>query len=317
MALPMPLAAFSKPNPMADNRAFDVIIIGGSYSGLAAAMALGRALKKVLVIDSGKPCNRQTPHSHNFLTQDGKTPAEISKLARKQVAQYDTVSFLSGQAVKGCKKELGFIIETDTGQLFKAKKLVFATGIKDIISTIPGLSECWGISVLHCPYCHGYEVRYEQTGILANGENAFELATLISNWTDELTVYTNGKSTLTIEQTAKLEKHGINVVEREIKQLEHTAGYIKSIVFQDGTTAEAKAIYVRSPFEQHSTIPQSLGCELTEEGYIKVNTLQETTVPGVYASGDSTNKMRTVANAVATGTTAGMAASKKLIIEAF
>lgn len=302
---------------MADNKAFDVIIVGGSYSGLAAAMALGRALKKVLIIDSGKPCNRQTPHSHNFLTQDGKTPAEISKLARKQVAQYETVSFLKGLVIKGRKTSSGFEIETDSGQVFKAKKLVFAAGIKDIIPTIPGLSECWGISVLHCPYCHGYEVRHEKTGILANGEHAFELATLISNWTNELTVYTNGKSTLTIEQATQLDKHGIKVVEREIKQLEHTDGYLKSIVFQDGTKAEAKAIYVRSPFEQHSMIPQSLGCELTEDGYIKVNPLQETTVSGVYASGDSTNKMRTVANAVATGTTAGMAASKKLIIEEF
>jgi thioredoxin reductase len=115
----------------------------------------------------------------------------------------------------------------------------------------------------------------------------------------------------------QLGKHKISINESELAQLEHTAGYMSSIIFRDGTRAAMKALYVKAPFEQHSAIPQTLGCELTEEGYIKVDALQETNISGVYACGDSTNKMRTVANAVATGTTAGMAASKKLIFEEF
>src|SRR5690606_19368783 len=146
------------------------IIIGGSYAGLSAAMALGRSLRKVLIIDAGKPCNRQTPHSHNFITQDGKTPAEISSIARAQVAQYETVTFLSGFAVEGKKTNSGFEIKTEKGEIFESKKLILATGVKDIMSEIPGFAECWGISVIHCPYCHGYEVRNEKTGILANGD---------------------------------------------------------------------------------------------------------------------------------------------------
>src|SRR5690606_20068845 len=117
-----------KYNRMADNKSFEVIIVGGSYAGLSAAMALGRSLRHVLIIDSGLPCNRQTPHSHNFLTQDGKTPKEISTLAKKQVEKYKTVKFHNGRATGGLKSADGFEITTDTGDKFTAKKLIFATG---------------------------------------------------------------------------------------------------------------------------------------------------------------------------------------------
>ena len=149
---------------MIDSKHFDVIIIGGSYSGLAAGMALGRALRQVLIIDSGKPCNEQTPHSHNFITQDGKTPKEIATLAKQQVEKYETVKFLSGLATTGTKTEVGFNIQTSAGETFSSKKIIFATGVKDIMQSIDGYAECWGISVLHCPYCHGYEVRNERNG---------------------------------------------------------------------------------------------------------------------------------------------------------
>ncbi|MGE4512522.1 MAG: NAD(P)/FAD-dependent oxidoreductase, partial [Chryseobacterium sp.] len=138
---------------------FDVIIIGGSYAGLSAGMALGRSLRNVLIIDSEKPCNRQTPHSHNFITQDGKRPKEISDLAKEQVAKYETVSFFNGTVIKTSKNDNGFEVETSYGEKFTAKKIILATGLKDIMPDIEGFSECWGISVIHCPYCHGYEVK--------------------------------------------------------------------------------------------------------------------------------------------------------------
>ena len=317
LALPLPLKAFLKDNRMKDNRHFDVIIIGGSYSGLAAGMALGRALKQVLIIDSGKPCNRQTPHSHNFITQDGKIPAEIAALAKQQVEKYNTVSFFNGMATNGTKTGTGFEILTDSGKVFSAKKLIFATGIKDIMPPIDGLAECWGISVLHCPYCHGYEVRNERTGILGNGAHAFEFSVLISNWTKDLTLYTNGASTLTEEQTTKLEKHNIKIVETGINKLDHRDGHLQSIIFKDGSAAALKALYTNNPFEQHCQIPKTLGCEFTEDGYIKTDGFQKTSIPGVFASGDATTRMRTVANAVAMGTTAGMIANKEMVLEAF
>jgi thioredoxin reductase len=302
---------------MTNRTSFDVVIVGGSYAGLAAGMALGRALRDVMIIDDGKPCNRQTPHSHNFLTQDGKTPHEISTVAKQQVAQYDTISFFNGLASAGTRTANGYVIRVSSGESFAAKKVIFATGIKDILPTISGFAECWGISVLHCPYCHGYEVKNETTGILANGDSGFDYASLISNWTKNLTLYTNGSSTLTPEQTAKLLTQKIKIVETEIEELVHVDGKLQKIIFKDGTIKSLTVVYARSAFEQHCTIPISLGCELTEDGYIKTDSMQKTNIPGIYACGDNMSRMRTVANAIALGTTAGMMVNRELIHEAF
>jgi thioredoxin reductase len=296
---------------------FDVIIIGGSYAGLSAAMSLGRALRNVLVIDNGKPCNRQTPHSHNFLTRDGQTPAELSALAKTQVADYKTVSFHEGLAISGAKTENGFEIHTQAGDRFTAKKLVFASGIRDIMPDIKGFAECWGITAIHCPYCHGYEVKHERTGILANGDGAFEYARLISNWTKDLTVFTNGPSTLSAEQAEKIRSHHINMVETAIDRFEHDKGYLQRIRFKDGSDFPLKAIYARPQYEQHSDIPAALGCELTEQKLLKIDAMQRTTIAGVYACGDNASGMRSVANAVAMGSFAGAALNKEMIDEAF
>lgn len=302
---------------MSNKSHFDVIIIGGSYAGLAAAMALGRSLRKVLVIDSGKPCNRQTPYSHNFLTNDGKTPAEIAVLSRKQVTLYDTVSFFNSEATTGKKTEGGFEIITSSGKIFTATKLILATGIKDIMPNIPGLPECWGISVLHCPYCHGFEVKNEVTGILGNGEKGFEFARLISNWTKDLILFSNGKSNFTREQAEKIKSHKIKIVEHEIEKLEHQNGHLQYVILKDGSTIEIKALYARLPFEQHSAIVSQLGCELNDDGYIKIDNIHQTTKKGIFACGDNTTRMRTVANAVAMGTATGMMINNELIEESF
>ncbi|GAB2829911.1 NAD(P)/FAD-dependent oxidoreductase [Ferruginibacter profundus] len=302
---------------MTTQKNFDVIIIGGSYAGLAAAMTLGRALRQVLIIDSGAPCNASTPHSHNFLTQDGNSPAAIAALAKQQVEKYNTVQFYKAIATRAIKNEKGFEIHLASGEVFYAGKLIFATGIRDILPGIEGFAACWGISVLHCPYCHGYEVRDQKTGIIGNREYGYELAVLISNWTNDLTLYTNGASAISMEQKSKLEKHHIAIVEKEIDRLEHTNGYVQHIIFKDGTKTSVKAIYAPQPFKQHSLVAELPGCQLTDEGYIKTDALQETTVKGVFACGDNATRMRTLANAVAMGTTAGIAVNKKIIFEEF
>lgn len=317
ITVPFPLVTFAKHNDMADNKNFDVIIIGGSYSGLSAAMALGRSLRKVLVIDSGLPCNRQTPHSHNFITQDGEIPSAISEKAKSQVLTYDTVKFLNDLAVIGEQTDEGFNIITEKGKYFAAKKLIFAAGIKDIMPDIKGFAECWGISVIHCPYCHGYEVRNEKTGILANGDFAYHYAQLVNNLTKDLTIFTNGKSTLTQEQNEKLEKYNINVIEKEVSYLEHTKGKIQKIVFKDSSSYAVKALYSKPDFEQHCKIPEKLGCELTEQGFIKTDMFQKTNVEGIFACGDSTSMMRSVANAVATGNLTGAMVNNQLVEEKF
>lgn len=317
LALPFPLTSFTKFNLMTDNKNFDVIIIGGSYAGLSSAMALGRALRNVLIIDSGLPCNRQTPHSHNFITQDGTKPSEIAEKAKEQVLKYDTVKFLNDLAVSGKKTKNGFTITTKTGKTFEAKKLVFATGVKDIMPDIKGFSECWGISVIHCPYCHGYEVKHEKTGILANGNFAFHYAQLIRNWTKDLTIFTNGKSTLTQEQADKIFKHNIPIIEKEIAYLKHENGNVQQIVFKDNSTFDLKAIYSRPALEQHCKIPELLGCELTEQGLLKVDMFQKTSVKDIFACGDNSHPLRTVANAVATGNITGSMVNNGMTEEEF
>jgi len=302
---------------MKPEKLFDVIIIGGSYAGLSAAMSLGRSLRKVLVIDSGKPCNRQTPHSHNFLTQDGKTPLEIATLARQQVEQYDTVEFYNDVAVKGKKIDKGYHITTLGGEEFTSKKLILASGIKDQMPDIPGFASCWGISVIHCPYCHGYEYRGQQTGIYANGERAFHLSGLVNNLTANLTVLTNGKANFNAEQLEKLKRNNIKVEESPIAEIGHLNGHLHHVKLENGISIAMKALYAAVPFVQHSDIPESLGCELVESGLIKVDTFQKTTIPGVFACGDNSSPMRAVANAVATGALAGAMTNMELTSEQF
>jgi thioredoxin reductase len=296
---------------------FDVIIIGGSYSGLSAAMSLGRSLRKVLVIDSGLPCNKQTPHSHNFITQDGEKPAVISAKAKLQVDIYKTVQFFNGLAVKAFKTEKGFKITTRSGDVFTSRKVLFATGVKDLLPEINGFAECWGISVLHCPYCHGYEVKNEKTAIISNGEMGFEYAKLISNWTKDLRLCTNGKSELTPEQTQILNNQDVQIFEEQIESFENQEGYVQNIVFKNQDKVEVKAIYARPPFEQHCAIPEALGCDLNEQGLLKVDAMQKTNISGIFASGDCTTPMRSVAIAVSTGSFAGAVINKELIDEDF
>ncbi|MFS4471060.1 NAD(P)/FAD-dependent oxidoreductase [Chryseobacterium sp. T20] len=300
-----------------ENKNFDVIIIGGSYSGLSAGMSLGRSLRNVLMIDNGKPCNRQTPHSHNFVTHDGKTPAEIAKLAKEDVEKYDTVQFYNGTVVKTAKTTEGFVIETSSGEEFRTKKLIFASGVKDLMPDIPGFAECWGISVLHCPYCHGYEVKNKITGVLSNGDMAYEFSKLIFNLTKNLTLFTNGKAVLNDEQLEKLKQNKIILNEDEIKEIKHHNGSIQKIVFKNGKEIPLQALYAKIPFEQNINVSDDLGCELTEQGFIKVDMMQKTTVPGVFACGDNVTMMRSVANAIAQGNFAGAMVNKELSDEEF
>ena len=300
-------------NSMNYNTDYDIIIVGGSYAGLSAGLALGRALRKVLIIDNGIPCNRPAPHSHNFLTQDGNTPNNITSIALQQLAKYTTVKFVKGLATQGIMIQRGFEVKVQTGDHYGAKKLIFATGIKDLIPDIEGFSDCWGKSIIHCPYCHGYEYKHAATGIFGNGDFGFEFSKLVANWTKDLTLFTNGKSTLNDEQTYLLNKKAIKIVETEVSKFRHTNGLLQSIIFKDGSSAPIKAMYARTPFVQKSDIPEKLGCEITEEGYIKVDHFQCTTVPGVFACGDNCSPLRSVANAVANGNIAGAIANKDFI----
>ncbi|MGG8495596.1 NAD(P)/FAD-dependent oxidoreductase [Tenacibaculum sp. TC6] len=303
---------------MKENSLFDTIIIGGSYSGLSAAMALGRSLRKVLIIDNQQPCNKQTPHSHNFLTQDGKTPSEIALLAKQQVLNYNTVSFLNDKAT-ACQKQTDnlFNIQTQSGNIYTTKKIILATGIKDEFPNIKGFAECWGISIIHCPYCHGYEYKHQKTAILANENVAFHLASLVNNLTKQLTILTQGKANFSQQQLDSFKKHSIKIIELPIQEFIHDNGYLKEVIFTNGQTETFEAIYTRVPFSQNTQIPTSLGCEITDEGYIKVDSFQKTSVEGVFACGDNSTMKRSVTNAINSGSTAGIAINYELVETVF
>ncbi|UBM58290.1 NAD(P)/FAD-dependent oxidoreductase [Marinilongibacter aquaticus] len=296
---------------------FDVIIIGGSFAGLAAAMTLGRSRRKVLVIDAGSPCNKQTPHSHNFLTQDGKSPAEISKLAKAQVSKYPTVEFLEGFAQKAEKADTHFRVILDSGKEYTAKKLLLATGLKDQMPKKDGFAASWGISILHCPYCHGYEVVDKKIGIWGNGDAGFALAKLISNWSDKITLFTDGQSTLSAEQQQSLDKHHILLNEKEFVGFAHREGQVNKILFADGSAENLEAVFARVPFVQHSDIPKQLSCAFDEHGFVQVDEYQSTSVFGVFAAGDNTTGFRSVAMAVAAGSKAAAIINHQLIDEIF
>lgn len=302
---------------MTQDRNFEVIIIGGSYAGLSAALALGRSLRKVLVIDHKQPCNQTTPHSQNFLTQDGKAPAEIAALALEQVKAYPSVAFLAAEAVHAEQLAAHIRVDTAAGEQFFAKKLILASGIKDAIANIPGFAASWGKTVIHCPYCHGYEFKNQPTGILANGDKAMHLAALVHNLSQDLRIYTNGPKDFTAAQLQKLSNAQIPIIETELLALNQQDGILQEIQLQDGTHTPLTALYAPLPFSQHSAIPALLGCAMTESGHIQVDKLQQTSVPNVYACGDNSSAMRAVAQAVATGNVAGAVVNMALTQDSF
>lgn len=296
---------------------FEVIIIGGSYAGLSAAMTLGRALRKVLIIDSGNPCNSQTPHSHNFLTNDGEKPQDLAARAKAQVLQYRTIQFLQGKAVKAQKTDGFFEIKTENGQVFKAEKLLFATGLTDIMPEIPGFATCWGISILHCPYCHGYEVKGKKTGIFGNGEIAFEKAKMVSHWTGDLTIFTNGKAVFSEAELEKFKSNRIEINEQEIKRIEQSNGQITNVIFKNGSKHHLEVLYAHLHTQQQCELFAPLGCKTNAHGCIETDVFQKTNIPGIYAAGDCSSVGRAVSVAVSAGTVAGMFLNKEMIDAVF
>lgn len=296
---------------------FDVIIVGGSYAGLSAAMALGRSLRNVLVLDSGRPCNRQTPYSHNFLTRDGEAPANIAAKAKEQALKYESVSFVEDLVIEGVKRGGEFEICTVSGRRYKSAKLIFATGVADQMPQIDGFAECWGISVVHCPYCHGYEFRNEKTAILATGERAMHLASLVRNLSADLSILSGGTEGFTADQYSSLDKQGIQVIDKKLVSIDHDRGYLKNLLFSDGSSLPFTAMYAAVPFAQHSDVPAKLGCEISEQGYINIDSMFRTSVGGVYACGDNSSPMRSVANAVYSGNFTGAIVNKELVEERF
>lgn len=283
---------------------FDVIIIGGSFAGLSAALALGRARRSVLVVDADQPCNRMVEVAHNLITHDGESPRQLREKAREELACYGSVHtvFASVSSVSG--REGDFTVNAD-GHTWHARRLLLSTGVQDLPPPVPGLVECWGRSVLHCPFCHGYEVRDTPLGVLAEGSDGYEFARLIHNWSEHLTLFTNGPSVLSGSQRAELTDHGVVINEEHITRLLHVDGQLTQIHLEGGGQVAVNALFTRMPFRIPEELIAPLGCAIAESGHVLVDDLKRTSVPGIYAAGDLTSPMRSLAAATAAGNMAG------------
>lgn len=294
---------------------YEAIIVGGSAAGLSAALILGRSMRKVLVIDSGKPCNRQTPHSHSFMTRDGVTPTELTTIARDQALAYPTVGIVDDEVISISREDDDFRVSTANGPAYQARKILLATGVKDLMPDIGGFAECWGRSVLHCPYCHGYEVKNQPMGVMINGDHADEYAGLIRHWSKDIRLFTNGPAIFSDAQRKTLSRLNIPVIETPIGRLDHREGMLTAVVLQDGNRVEMTALFAPVPTRLHSDLAPSSGCDLTAAGLIAVSPFGETSVPGVFAAGDNSSFMRQVVTASAAGNTAGAWLNKELVSE--
>lgn len=302
---------------MIKNKIFDVIIIGGSYSGLSAALSLARFRREILIIDYCQPSNRFSPVSHNFLTRDKETQPFLAKIAKEQLMRYSCVTNITNKAVYAQKMDNNFMITTQNGDIYNSKKLILATGVRDIIPPIKGFKECWGITAVHCPYCHGYEAQSKKTVILGNDKAAYNMAILVRNLTSQLIVLTENKADFTELQLEKLRVHNIEIIENSVTEIQHTDGTVGKIILSDGNQIDTEFLYAMLPFQQQSDIAQQLGCDFTRKGLIKVNRKQRTTIGGVYACGDNSAAMRSISKAVYAGSLAGAMINKKISENSF
>jgi thioredoxin reductase len=299
----------------------DALIIGGSNAGLSAALVLGRARRKVLLLDSGQARNTPSPEVHSFLTRDGTPPAELRRIAYEQLRPYTTVSLQFDSALSAQQDGKGFAVTTASGATHRARALLLATGVRDELPPVPGLAERWGRQVLHCPYCHGWEVRERRLAVLANAPWAAQYALTIRGWSDDVTLLTDGPAALADEERQRLLRHGVVVDERPLAVLADGSEGLLRIQFADGGAAEYAALFYRSRQRQASDLARQLGCALDAPmpgvELIRVDANGQTTVSGVYAAGDATNVMQQAIIAASEGLVAAGAINRALLMEEF
>jgi len=296
----------------------DAIIIGGSFAGLSAALQLARTRRSVLVLDSGKPRNRFAQHSHGFLGQDHRPPADILATARQQLARYSTARIVEAAAIEARETAHGFEIATDGDETFAAARLVIATGLVDTLPDVAGLTAEWGRSVFQCPYCDGYEIGGGPIGVLAVSRNSLHQMVLLSEW-GEVTVFLNGAFAPTDEERADLAARRIAVEEAPVAAWTRDANGQPQMQMADGRHIGVKALFTATRTTQASPVAEQLGCAM-EDGLqgplVKVDGMQATSVPNVFAAGDAARAMHSVAFAVSSGALAGIAAHRSLVFAA-
>lgn len=295
----------------------DAAIIGGGPAGLNAALVLGRARKKVAVIDEGRPRNGVTREAHGFLTRDGISPSEFRRIAMEQIGAYPSVSFVADTAVSITGTDGHFQIATAQGQSFQSKKLLFAVGMKDRHLDIKGLKEAYGKSAFVCPYCDGWELRDKPLVIICKGAAALHFAQLISGWTNRFTICTNGPADLTDAERDELRQHQVPVFDSPIHSIDSDEGMVRQVVLEDGTVIPCRGIFFKPELIMGSNLPQAIGCQVTETGTVIIDEFGKTNVPGVYSAGDAASMRHQAIAAAAMGALSAAAMNNELNTEAW
>ncbi|MEH3039168.1 MAG: NAD(P)/FAD-dependent oxidoreductase [Sphingomonas paucimobilis] len=289
---------------------YDVIVVGGSFAGMSAAMQLARARQQVLVIDAGMPRNRFADEAHGFLGQDGRAPAAIMREARCQLQRYPTVEIVSGEAVAARPIDGGFAVELAGGGEHRAKRLILATGVSDALPAIAGMAERWGETVLHCPYCHGYEVRDLPLGVIAAHPMSAHQAILIPDW-GPTTYFTQGQFEPEPIERDAFAARGITIERTPVVELLGDAPALDGVRLADGRFVAVAAVFTAPKTTPAAPLAAMLGC-VHEDGptgpYVKVDQWGATSVAGVWAAGDAATPMHNATLASAAGVLAGIAA---------
>lgn len=297
---------------------YDAIIIGGSFSGLAASLQLARARRKVLVLDSGLPRNRFAVHSHGVLAQDGRAGSDILADAAAQLKAYPTAQIYRCKATAVSREDGELVVEVDGGaRWFTGRRVLLATGVRDELPPIPGLRERWGVTVMHCPYCHGYELDGGAIGVLGVSPLSVHQALLVSDWGD-VTFFTDGKLNPDAEEREMLARRKVKIEAMGVAAIEGDTDAALDVRLLDGRRVTLRGLFVGSRVEVASTLAEGLGCDIEEtpQGHIiSTGPDKQTSVPGVYAAGDTGQMMQSITMAMSDGVFAGINMHRSLIWE--
>lgn len=294
----------------------DVLIIGGSFAGLTGALQLGRARRKVTVLDTGLPRNRFAGHSHGLLGHDHKPPLDILAEARQQLLRYPTITLVTARATGVTGSLDDFSVTTDTGDLLQARRLLLSYGVSDQMPAIPGFAECWGKSVVPCPYCDGFEVAGQHWGLLWSGPHAQHAASLFHDWTDNLTIFADGHD-IAPDIRADLIRRNIEVVDGKVSAIAHQDGQIRTVNLDTGRTVAVDVLFAHPRNRPSANLHEALGLETIDNPVgvtLKVDDRRETSVPGIYAAGDLANPMASVTLATVNGAMAAIFAQQSMLV---
>lgn len=295
----------------AQNGKYDVVIVGGSYAGMSAALQLVRARRTVLVIDGGAPRNRNARVAHGFLGREGMPPAEIAVQARQELLAYPTLTWLDGIATgASVTPETTFTVSCECGQVVTADRLILAYGVTDALPDIDGVAERWGRSVLHCPYCHGYELYEGRIGVIGcSDDGGAGQALLLCDWGQVTLFCSEADTRIDAGQRRRLDDCGVVIEATPVHCVEDKA----TVVLDDGRRLSMDALFVSPRSTLSSDLAEQLGCELKDAGCITADSAKQTTVPGVFACGDAARMAGNIALAVGEGALAGVAVHHSLM----